>query len=145
GAGHPDKICDQISDTVLDRVLAKDPNARVAIECMASNRLIVIGGEMTTSTYVDVVECEKPRIDTVLMSVQHAADYDEASFKNFIKENIMKQVARQYGLNEDFKVFINPTGKFVIGGPIGDTGLTGRKIIVDSYGGKGRHGGGAFS
>lgn len=244
GAGHPDKICDQISDTVLDRVLAQDKDARVAIECMASNRLIVIGGEMTTKAYVDVVQCawevlkvlgytendftiisnvnsqspdinqgvdqkdgnigagdqglmfgyavnetpelmplpitlahklasraealrrsgefkwaksdlksqvtidysgEKPRIDTVLMSVQHDASYDEAAFKTFIKENIMKVVAREYGLNEDFKVFINPTGKFVIGGPIGDTGLTGRKIIVDSYGGKGRHGGGAFS
>lgn len=88
---------------------------------------------------------KKPKIDTILMSVQHEADYKEKEFKSFIKEEIMDKVAKQYKLNTDFKVFINPTGKFVIGGPIGDTGLTGRKIIVDSYGGKGRHGGGAFS
>lgn len=87
----------------------------------------------------------KPRIDTILMSVQHEASYDEKSFKRFIKEEIMDAVAKEYKLNTDFRVFINPTGKFVIGGPIGDTGLTGRKIIVDTYGGKGRHGGGAFS
>lgn len=79
------------------------------------------------------------------MSVQHDVDYKEKEFKSFIKDEIMNKVAKQYKLNTDFKVFINPTGKFVIGGPIGDTGLTGRKIIVDSYGGKGRHGGGAFS
>lgn len=244
GAGHPDKICDQISDTVLDEVLKQDPNARVAIECMASNRLIIIGGELTTKAYVDVVKCawsvlqvlgydendftiisnvnsqspdinqgvdkkdgqigagdqglmfgyavnetpelmplpismahalakraeklrregkfkfaksdlktqvtidysnNKPQINTILMSVQHEASYDEKSFKKFIKEEIMDEVAKEYKLNTDFRVFINPTGKFVIGGPIGDTGLTGRKIIVDTYGGKGRHGGGAFS
>ena len=244
GAGHPDKICDQISDAVLDRVLAQDPNARVAIEVMASNRLIIIGGELTTKGYVDVVETawsiltvlgysendftvisnvnsqspdinqgvdkkdgdigagdqgimfgyavnetpelmplpitlshalasraeslrrkgkfpyaksdiktqvtidysgKKPRIDTILMSVQHEAKYKKTEFFKFIKKNIMEYVAKQYKLNTDYKVFINPTGKFVIGGPIGDTGLTGRKIIVDTYGGRGRHGGGAFS
>ena len=88
---------------------------------------------------------ETPKIDTMLMSVQHTEDFNEGEFKTFIKENIMKHVAKKYNLNEDFKVFINPTGKFVIGGPYGDTGLTGRKIIVDTYGGMGRHGGGAFS
>jgi len=88
---------------------------------------------------------ETPRIDTVLMSVQHAEDFDEKEFKNYIENEIMKHVARDYKLNEDFKIFINPTGRFVVGGPVGDTGLTGRKIIVDTYGGKGRHGGGAFS
>ena len=244
GAGHPDKICDQISDTVLDRVLTKDPEARVAIETMASNRLIVIGGELTTNCYVDVVDAawevlkglgysendftiisnvnsqspdinqgvdledgelgagdqgimfgyastetpelmplpitlahalakraeelrkngkfkwaksdlksqvtidysgKKPVIKTVLMSVQHAADYNEEEFKKFIKNEIMAKVAKEYKLNTDFETYINPTGKFVIGGPVGDAGLTGRKIIVDTYGGKGRHGGGAFS
>lgn len=245
GAGHPDKICDQISDAILDEVLKQDPNARVATEVMASNRLIVVGGEITTSAYVDIVATawkvlqvlgysendftvisnvhsqspdinqgvdrkdgvlgagdqgimfgyanretpelmplpitlahqlmslaeklrrsgkfkwaksdmksqvtidytskEKPRIDTILMSVQHEADYDKEKFKDFIIEKIMKKVAKKYKLNTDFKVFINPTGQFIIGGPIGDTGLTGRKIIVDTYGGKGRHGGGAFS
>ena len=244
GAGHPDKICDQISDTVLDAILAQDPDARVAIEVMASNRLVIVGGELTTTCYVDVVAAawkvllrlgykeddftiisnvnsqspdinqgvdkedgeigagdqglmfgyainetpelmplpitlahalseraenlrfsgefksarsdiksqvtidysgDTPKIDTMLMSVQHAEDFNEDEFKRFIKEDIMKHVAKKYNLNEDFKVFINPTGKFVIGGPYGDTGLTGRKIIVDTYGGMGRHGGGAFS
>ena len=244
GAGHPDKICDQISDTILDKVLKQDPDARVAIEVMASNRLIVIGGELTTNCYVDVVEAaweilrilgytendftvisnvnsqspdinqgvdkkdgeigagdqgimfgyavnetpelmplpitlahalsnraetlrrkgmfpyaksdiksqvtidyssNTPRIKTILMSIQHDEKYNEKKFKDFIWKEIMKHVAKQYKLNTDFEVYINPTGKFVIGGPIGDTGLTGRKIIVDTYGGKGRHGGGAFS
>ncbi|TCG11508.1 methionine adenosyltransferase [Mycoplasma todarodis] len=244
GAGHPDKICDQISDAVLDECLKQDPESRVACEVMASNRLIIIGGEITTKAYVDVVQAawsvlsklgysendftvisnvnsqspdinqgvdraegaigagdqgimfgyatnetpelmplpitlahalvkraetlrlkdefkwaksdikaqvtidytsEKPIIDTVLMSVQHTEDYDKDLFREFIIENIMKEVARQYKMNEDFTTLVNPTGKFVIGGPIGDTGLTGRKIIVDTYGGMGRHGGGAFS
>ena len=244
GAGHPDKICDQISDTVLDAILEQDPNARVAIEVMASNRLVIVGGELTTTGYVDVVAAawkvllrlgykeddftiisnvnsqspdinqgvdkkdgeigagdqglmfgyainetpqlmplpitlahalseraetlrisgefksarsdiksqvtidysgDTPKIDTMLMSVQHAADFNESEFKSFIENDIMKFVANKYGLNDDFKIFINTTGKFVIGGPYGDTGLTGRKIIVDTYGGMGRHGGGAFS
>lgn len=244
GVGHPDKICDQISDLILDHILVQDPEARVACEVMATNRLIVIGGEITTTGYVDVVttawevlknvgysendftvissvnkqspdinqgvdqktgqigagdqgimfgyainetdqlmplpitlahalakEAEKLRkngqfkwakadlktqvtidysnnqtkIDTILMSVQHDANYDQKQFHNFIENQIMKKVALKYHLNIDFKVLINPTGKFVIGGPIGDTGLTGRKIIVDTYGGKGHHGGGAFS
>lgn len=88
---------------------------------------------------------DKPTIDTILMSVQHAVDYKKEEFSDFIKKEIMVYVANKYNLNTDFKVFINPTGKFTIGGPIGDTGLTGRKIIVDTYGGMGRHGGGAFS
>ena len=244
GAGHPDKICDQISDAVLDECLRQDPESRVACEVMASNRLIIIGGEITTKAYVDIIQAawgvlsklgysendftvisnvnsqspdinqgvdreegaigagdqgimfgyatnetpelmplpitlahalvrkaetmrlnnefkwagsdmkaqvtidytgQKPIIDTILMSVQHSEDYNQEAFHTFIIENIMKEVARQYKLNEDFKTLVNPTGKFVIGGPIGDTGLTGRKIIVDTYGGMGRHGGGAFS
>ena len=244
GAGHPDKICDQISDLILDRVLTKDKESRVAVEVMASNRLIVIGGEITTTAYVDFTKAawdillklgftendftvisninsqsadinqgvdredgvigagdqgimfgyanketpelmplpitlahklmslaeslrldgkfkwaksdmkaqvtinyqtETPTVDTVLMSVQHDADYNKEEFFKFIKENIMDEIMEEYKLNLDYKVHINPTGKFVIGGPIGDTGLTGRKIIVDTYGGMGRHGGGAFS
>lgn len=244
GAGHPDKICDQISDTILDEILKQDPNARVACEVMASNRLIVIAGEITTKGYVDLVACawevikslgysennftiisnvnsqspdinqgvdkksgiigagdqgmmfgyainetpelmplpitiahalaeraeklrksgefkwaksdlktqvtidyskEKPRVNAILMSVQHDEKYKKKEFFEFIKTKIMKYVVNKYKLNNDYKIFINPTGKFVIGGPIGDAGLTGRKIIVDTYGGKGRHGGGAFS
>ncbi|WP_436358659.1 methionine adenosyltransferase [Mycoplasma sp. 480] len=245
GKGHPDKICDQISDGVLDAILKKDPDARVACEVMASNRLIIIGGEITTKTYVDVVKVawntvkklgysesdftivsnvnsqspdinqgvdkkdgeigagdqgimfgyatdETPefmplaitlahalvkraeelrvshkfkwaksdmksqvtidytdekniRIDTILMSIQHDANYDENAFKSFIKEEIMLFISNKYNLNNNYKILINPTGKFVIGGPIGDAGLTGRKIIVDTYGGAAKHGGGAFS
>ncbi|MGZ9413273.1 methionine adenosyltransferase [Mycoplasma sp. Z386] len=245
GKGHPDKICDQISDGVLDAILKKDPDARVACEVMASNRLIIIGGEITTKTYVDVVKVawntvkklgynesdftivsnvnsqspdinqgvdkkdgeigagdqgimfgyatdETPefmplaitlahalvkraeelrvshkfkwaksdmksqvtidytnekniKIDTILMSIQHDANYDENAFKSFIKEEIMLYISNKYNLNNNYKILINPTGKFVIGGPIGDAGLTGRKIIVDTYGGAAKHGGGAFS
>nr|WP_250638296.1 methionine adenosyltransferase domain-containing protein [Spiroplasma clarkii] len=79
------------------------------------------------------------------MSVQHDENYDKAEFESFIKNNIMNPIAKRHGLNTDFKVLINPTGRFVIGGPLGDVGLTGRKIIVDTYGGHARHGGGAFS
>ena len=79
------------------------------------------------------------------MSIQHDPDFDEVAFKKYIKEEIMDAVVEKYYLNTDYKVLINPTGRFVIGGPHGDTGLTGRKIIVDTYGGYARHGGGAFS
>ena len=85
------------------------------------------------------------RLVTVLMSIQHDPDYNEKEFKDYIKNQIMIPVVKSFGLNTDFEVLINPTGEFVIGGPMGDTGLTGRKIIVDTYGGASRHGGGAFS
>lgn len=245
GAGHPDKICDQISDGVLDSCLKADPTSKVACECFASNRLIVIGGEITTKGYVDVVkvawnvleplgytendftiisnvnsqssdinqavvkengsigagdqgivygyatnECKNLmplsinlahklvkraealrrsgefkwsksdmksqvtidytdrnnlRIDTMLMSVQHDANYDAKEFAKFIEIEIMEFAAKEFKMNLDFVKIINPSGKFIIGGPVGDTGLTGRKIIVDTYGGISRHGGGAFS
>lgn len=248
--GHPDKLCDQISDAILDECLKQDKYSRVACECFATTNLLVIGGEITTNAKVNYEEvargvmrkigytaedlgidadtCEikvvldtqssdialgtnvevggagdqgimfgyatnetenymplpismahelvryaselrhngtfkyarpdmksqvtidytdenNPKVDTILMSIQHDPDFDEAEFKNFIKEHIMKEVVRKHHMNEDYKVFINPTGRFVIGGPHGDTGLTGRKIIVDTYGGMARHGGGAFS
>lgn len=247
--GHPDKVCDQISDAILDACLSEDPNSRVACEVFATTNLVVIGGEITTNAKVDYeqvardvlkdigyddnekgidyrtckiqvvmdlqssdialgtndevggagdqgimfgfacketegymplpisiahhlvrVATEKkdsgefkyarpdmkaqvtidytesePRIDTILMSIQHDPDFKEAEFKRYIKEEIMDAVVKKYSLNTDYKVLINPTGRFVIGGPHGDTGLTGRKIIVDTYGGSARHGGGAFS
>ena len=247
--GHPDKVCDQISDAILDECFKQDPNSRVACECFATTNLVVIGGEITTNAKVDYeavarnvlkeigyddeakgmdyrtckVEVvmdsqssdialgtneevggagdqgimfgyatketegymplaisiahhlvryastlrhdgtfkwarpdmkaqvtidytdEKPVIDTILMSIQHDDDFDEAEFKKFVKENIMDAVVKKYDMNTDYRVLINPTGRFVIGGPHGDTGLTGRKIIVDTYGGYARHGGGAFS
>ena len=248
--GHPDKLCDQISDAILDECLRQDKYSRVACECFATTNLLVIGGEITTNAKVDYEAvardvmrrigytaedlgidadtCEikvvmdtqssdialgtnvevggagdqgimfgyatnetetymplpismahelvryaselrhngtfkharpdmksqvtidytdenNPKVDTILMSIQHDPDFDEEEFKTFIKEKIMKEVVRKHHMNEDYKVFINPTGRFVIGGPHVDTGLTGRKIIVDTYGGMARHGGGAFS
>ena len=248
--GHPDKLCDQISDAILDECLRQDKYSRVACECFATTNLLVIGGEITTNAKVDYEAvardvmrrigytaedlgidadtCEikvvmdtqssdialgtnvevggagdqgimfgyatnetetymplpismahelvryaselrhngtfkharpdmksqvtidytdenNPKVDTILMSIQHDPDFNEEEFKTFIKEKIMKEVVRKHHMNEDYKVFINPTGRFVIGGPHGDAGLTGRKIIVDTYGGYARHGGGAFS
>lgn len=251
-AGHPDKICDQISDAILDEVLKQDPNAKVACETFATTNYLLIGGQISTTakvnyekvarkiltkigytnpaygidanscvidikieeqspdiaqgidlnqqtigagdqgimfgyatneskTYlplaitlshelvylasklrkkgqfkwarpdmksqvtIDYSNPQKPVIDTILMSIQHDENFDSIEFKKYVKENIMDKVALDFKLNTDFKVLINPTGKFVIGGPQGDTGLTGRKIIVDTYGGYARHGGGAFS
>lgn len=251
--GHPDKVCDQISDAILDAYLKKDKNARVACETFTTKDYVLISGEITSSATVDlekvardvlreigytseevgidadtckidirinkqssdisigvsqkdvqnqgagdqgimfgyasdesygymplaiviahklVREATKLRknglfkgarpdmksqvtidytdlsnikVDNILMSVQHDPDVDLKEFKKFIKEHIMIPVVKSFNLNLDFKFFINPTGRFVIGGPLGDTGLTGRKIIVDTYGGYARHGGGAFS
>lgn len=248
--GHPDKVCDCISDAILDECLKQDPYSRVACECFITTNLLIIGGEITTRAKVDYEKvarqvlcdigytdesigidgktCEikvvldnqsvdialgtnqdvggagdqgimfgyachdtkdymplsiamahelvryashlrhegvfkwarpdmksqvtidytdenHPKIDTILMSIQHDEDFNENEFKSFIKEKIMDKVVKDFDMNTDYKVFINPTGRFVIGGPHGDTGLTGRKIIVDTYGGVGRHGGGAFS
>jgi S-adenosylmethionine synthetase len=258
GEGHPDKLCDQVSDAVLDACLADDPDSHVACECYATTGMILIGGEITTNTYVDIqdlarsvvkdigytnpdygidyesmavlntihaqspdinqgvvgkglkefegrqgagdqglmfgfacietpelmpaplafahkillkathlrkakeiawlrpdaksqvtleYEGHKPvRIDTVVVSHQHDPDIDYDTIRDTVIDEIIKPVLEPTGLlTKDTKYFINPTGRFVIGGPAGDTGLTGRKIIVDSYGGMGRHGGGAFS
>ena len=251
--GHPDKICDQISDAVLDACLKVDENAHVACETFATTDYILVGGEITCKEKVDIpsivrsvlkkigydkpeygcdyhtieivdktkqqspdinqgVNQSKPeelgagdqglmfgyatnetegymplpisiahklvreaseqrhkgifkgarpdmksqvtidytdknhiRIDNVLMSIQHDEEVDLDEFRKYIHEHIMMKVIKSFGLNTDFDYLINPTGRFVIGGPAGDTGLTGRKIIVDTYGGSAHHGGGAFS
>lgn len=243
GKGHPDKICDQIADLVLDKCLSQDKNSRVACEVMASNHLIVIAGEITTKAYVDVVKIAwevlkplgydendftilsninkqssdiqhlvdgggnlgagdqgivfgyatnknkqmiplsfllaqelvktatdlidkkifkhakydmksqvsvdwskpRPKIVQMIMSIQHDKGTNLNVFRKFVINNIMKQVAKKHHLNTDFECFVNKGGEFVIGGPIGDTGLTGRKNIVDTYGGAAKHGGGALS
>ncbi len=258
GEGHPDKLCDQISDGILDECLRQDPESHVACETFASQSAIIVGGEITTEAYVNVqkiasdvaerigysnpdygldyksmavlsmiheqsadinqgvvgkglkefegkqgagdqgmmfgfacketpelmpspimfshkmmiqsahlrksgevkwmrpdskgqvtVEYEghKPvRIDTVVMSQQHDPDVSDEEIRETIISKLIKPVLEPTGLlDENTKYFVNPTGRFVIGGPVGDTGLTGRKIIVDTYGGMGRHGGGAFS
>lgn len=251
--GHPDKVCDQISDAVLDEALKKDKNAKVACEVFATGNYILIGGEITcngeinyeqiardvlkdigynddklgtnyktckidvkvkhqssdiylgvcqeapedkgagdqgimfgyatdeTEGYmplaisiahklvreatrqrksgefkharpdmksqvtIDYTDPKNIKLDTILMSCQHDEDINLDEFRKYIKEKIMDKVALSFGFNTDYRYLINPTGRFVIGGPEGDTGLTGRKIIVDTYGGSCEHGGGAFS
>lgn len=248
--GHPDKICDQVSDAVLDAMLADDPQSRVACECFASTGMIVVGGEITTKTYVDlqrlvrnvireigyehagyrfdadscsvinVINHQSPdiamgvdtggagdqgmmfgyatdetpelmpatlvyshklvqelatirkegkmmkylrpdsksqvtieynenyeivRVDAVVVSTQHDPDVTQETIKNDVIENVIKKIIPSEYIDADTKFYVNPTGRFEIGGPHGDTGLTGRKIIVDTYGGRAPHGGGAFS
>ncbi|RSL32875.1 methionine adenosyltransferase [Salibacterium salarium] len=263
--GHPDKICDQISDAILDEIITKDPNARVACETVVNTGLVLVAGEITTSTYVDIpkiardtlknigytrakygfdyetcsvltsideqsadiaqgvdealearegqmteseleaigagdqglmfgyADNETPelmplpislshklarrladvrkqgtipylrpdgktqvtveygedgtplRAETIVISTQHHADITLEQIEKDLKEHVIKPVVPEHLLTEETKYFINPTGRFVIGGPQGDAGLTGRKIIVDTYGGFARHGGGAFS
>ncbi|MFJ7734806.1 methionine adenosyltransferase [Lysinibacillus sp. NPDC097287] len=101
--------------------------------------------DMKSQVTIDYTNSMQPKIDTVLMSIQHDDDFDQVDFVEYVTENIIKAVAKQFGMNDDFRILINPTGRFVVGGPHGDAGLTGRKIIVDTYGGAARHGGGAFS
>ena len=101
--------------------------------------------DMKSQVTIDYTNHGHPRIDTILMSIQNDPETNMKEFREFVSEKIMKEVAKEFGLNDDFNILINPTGRFVIGGPAGDTGLTGRKIIVDTYGGSAHHGGGAFS
>ncbi|GAA5522715.1 methionine adenosyltransferase [Aliifodinibius salicampi] len=253
--GHPDKIADQISDTILDNMLADDPDSRVAVETLVTTGLAVISGEVTTDAYVDVQEIvrdvireigytkdayrfdadscgvlttihqqspdiaqgvdensgkamgagdqgmmfgyattetdtympmslqyshdllrklahirketallpylapdsksqvtveygedgQPKRIDTIVISTQHDEGIDQQKIKKDLKKHLIPQVIKDGLIDSETIFHVNPTGKFVIGGPHGDTGLTGRKIIVDTYGGYGGHGGGAFS
>ncbi len=251
--GHPDKIADQISDAVLDEIIAKDPNTRVACETLVKTGMAIVAGEISTTTWVDLEQIVREKIkdigytssdvgfdgDTcavinaigkqsgdiaqgvdrkapeeqgagdqglmfgyatnetdvlmpapityahrlverqsemrragvlpwlrpdaksqvtfkyqdgniagisaVVLSTQHDPDISLANLQEAVMENIIKPVLPSKWLDKDTQFHINPTGKFVIGGPVGDCGLTGRKIIVDTYGGAARHGGGAFS
>ena len=192
--GHPDKICDQISDAILDEILTHDPNARVACETCASTGLVHIMGEITTNCYVDFqkvvrevvadigytrakfgfdadtcavisnIDGQSPdialgtndqvggagdqgmmRVDAVVIYSQHSESVSMDQLRADVMEKVIKATIPAELLDENTKYYINPTGRFVVGGPQGDTGLTGRKIIVDTYGGYARHGGGAFS
>lgn len=249
--GHPDKICDAISDGVLDAILTKDPNARVACETFVTTGLVVVGGEITTDAYIDVQEvvrttirnigytkaeykfdaascgilnaihsqspdiamgvdkggagdqglmfgyaCDQTpelmpmpivyahklvkklaeirkrnnslmpylrpdaksqvtieyddennpvRVDAVVISTQHDGNVSQNKIKEDVIKHVIKQVIPSKYLDSKTKYYVNPTGRFEIGGPHGDSGLTGRKIIVDTYGGWAQHGGGAFS
>jgi S-adenosylmethionine synthetase len=246
--GHPDKIADQISDAVLDAVLADDPTGRVACEVLVTTGTCIVAGEITTTTYVDVpriargtidyvgyndatygfdcntcgvlnlIQSQSPdismgvdtggagdqglmfgyacdetaelmplpimmahklvrrlsdarrqgvleflrpdgksqvsveyvgstpkRIEAVVISTQHSPDVSTEALRREVKKHIIDEIIPSGMVDSQTKYHINPTGRFVVGGPHGDTGLTGRKIIVDTYGGMGRHGGGAFS
>ena len=246
--GHPDKLCDFISDSLLDEYLKQDSNSRVAIETFATKNKVVVSGEVTSKAEVNIelvvrnaikeigygneqldinpdtcevdieivrqspdialgvdeggagdqgimfgfatnetdnympfainmahrlskklsevrktkeleylrpdgktqvtVEYENDipkRIETILISTQHLDSVSQEELKNGIIENVIKPVVPDNMIDENTKIYVNPTGRFVIGGPLGDTGLTGRKIIVDTYGGYSRHGGGCFS
>ena len=254
--GHPDKVSDQVSDAILDLYLAKDPNARVAVETLVKTGMAIVAGEVTSSATVTPGEIEsavrkvicdigydssdvcfdgntcavinaiglqsadiamgtheadeanqgagdqglmfgyaanetdtlmpapiyyshrlvekqaelrrsgaadflrpdaksqisvryedgKPvAVDAVVLSTQHSADIEQEALRAFVKREIIEAVLPSEWLSDDTKYHINPTGQFIIGGPMGDCGLTGRKIIVDTYGGMARHGGGAFS
>ena len=246
--GHPDKVCDLISDTILDECLKQDKYSRVAIETFASKNLITIAGQLSTKAKIDVEELAREvlkeigydnentdidyrtckietnitkqsldiaigvdvggagdqgimfgyasdetkelmpfaiaishklakrltevrknkeidylrpdgkvqvtveyqddipkRIDTILISNQHLDSIDLDTMKKDIIEKVIYKVVDKKYIDENTKIYVNPTGRFVIGGPLGDTGLTGRKIIVDTYGGYAKHGGGAFS
>lgn len=101
--------------------------------------------DMKSQVTIDYTDPNNPKIDNILMSIQHDEETNLNDFKKYVHENIMIPVAESFGMNIDFSYLVNPTGRFCIGGPKGDTGLTGRKLIVDTYGGSARHGGGAFS
>ena len=101
--------------------------------------------DMKSQVTIDYTDPKNPKIDNILMSIQHDEETNLNDFKKYVHENIMVPVAESFGMNIDFSYLVNPTGRFCIGGPKGDTGLTGRKLIVDTYGGSARHGGGAFS
>jgi len=211
--GHPDKMADQISDSILDAMLAQDPKSRVACETMISTGFVTIAGEVTTKAQVDVndiirntvknigyddsdmcgyainendvqmplsislshdlvknlatlrkqeavnylrpdsksqvtieyVDGKPKRVDAVVISTQHGPDVKQSDLTDFVREELIKKTIPANLIDNKTKFFINPTGQFIIGGPMGDCGLTGRKIIVDTYGGHGAHGGGAFS
>lgn len=247
--GHPDKICDQISDAILDDILAQDANSRVACETCVTTGLVLVMGEITTNGYCDVqkvvrnvvkeigydrgkygfdaenlavlvsineqspdialgvdkdgagdqgmmfgyacdetpelmpmpislahklarrltyvrknniIKCLRPdgktqvsveydecgnpfRVDAVVVSTQHDENVTQEELRELIIKHVILEVIDESLIDDDTKIYVNPTGRFVVGGPKGDTGLTGRKIIVDTYGGYARHGGGAFS
>src|SRR5471032_747018 len=159
--GHPDKVADQISDAILDAILAQDPKARVAAETLCNTGLVVLAGEISIHANVNYIQVARETIKRIgYDNTDYGIDYrgcavmvcydkqspeiTHAQIEEAVIEEIIKKVLPAEWLT-DTKYLVNPTGRFVIGGPQGDCGLTGRKIIVDTYGGASPHGGGAFS
>ncbi|MCQ3035132.1 MAG: methionine adenosyltransferase [Bacilli bacterium] len=118
---------------------------RVATSLRKSGEFKHARPDMKSQVTIDYEDPKNPKVVTVLMSIQHDPDIDMNAFKSYVKGSVIAPVVKSFNLNDEYEVLINPTGNFVVGGPMGDTGLTGRKIIVDTYGGASRHGGGAFS
>src|SRR5437667_429547 len=160
--GHPDKIADQVSDAVLDAIIRQDPTGRVACETlliMIAHKLVMRLSERRKSGAIDYVRPDgksqvsvryvdgKPTaVETVVVSTQHSPEVSNDQIRqDIIEQVIMPTIPAEMIDRKKCAFHINPTGRFVTGGPMGDTGLTGRKIIVDTYGGSCPHGGGAFS
>ncbi|OXB70588.1 UNVERIFIED_CONTAM: hypothetical protein H355_003396 [Colinus virginianus] len=161
--GHPDKLCDQVSDAILDACLAQDPESKVACEACAKTGMVMVFGEITTKAVVaydqvvrDTVkvtveyeDCDgvpvPRRVHTIVISTQHAPDACNERLRSDLMRHVVLPVVPARYLDENTIYHLNPSGKFIIGGPHADAGLTGRKIIIDTYGGWGAHGGGAFS
>ncbi len=122
-----------------------DKLVRVASNKRKSGEFKYARPDMKSQVTIDYEDPKHPRVVTVLMSIQHDKGKNDKAFHDYIENEIMKPVVKSFNMNDDFDVLINPTGSFELGGPAGDTGVTGRKIIVDTYGGASRHGGGAFS
>lgn len=122
-----------------------DKLVRVASNKRKSGEFKYARPDMKSQVTIDYEDPKHPRVVTVLMSIQHDKGKNDKAFHDYIENEIMKPVVKSFKMNDDFEVLINPTGSFELGGPAGDTGVTGRKIIVDTYGGASRHGGGAFS
>src|SRR5947199_364098 len=143
--GHPDKVADQISDAILDEVLRHDPTGRVACETLRAGELPWLRPDGKSQVTVEYDGARPVRVHTVVVSTQHDPEVAQEELTHEVIERVIKPEIPA-GLLDSRTIFhVNPTGRFVIGGPQGDCGLTGRKIIVDTYGGYGRHGGGAFS
>src|SRR5205814_285600 len=155
--GHPDKIADQVSDSILDAILAQDPMSRVACETLTTTGLVLVAGEITTTAKIDYQDVVRKTVaeigytrgkfgfDAVVVSSQHSPDVSQDKMRDDVTEKIIKASIPANLMDKNTKIYVNPTGRFVVGGPHGDAGVTGRKIIVDTYGGYAPHGGGAFS
>ncbi len=144
--GHPDKVCDQIADAILDECLRYDPSSRVACEVLATRGNVFVAGEISSGYEPPVFDVIRKVLEECgLFPCQHGAEKNLKKLDAEIREKVLRSALRLLPPDEDTKILINPSGKFVCGGFDADTGLTGRKLMVDTYGSMVPHGGGAFS